>query len=436
MNTVEHQLIRSMMTHQSVRHMARDRNLTPQHFADRDMAAAFEAITRLDADHRPPTVISLPHELDRMGKAGDLIMAMIPAVETYTGDTPEAVAGYHMDMVMDAYRVRTFTDAANTVVSRLANEPTMDPISELRSLFTEKQQAAHRAGILDDLVDAYMAQKESEWAGDDIGIISTGYRSIDHRINGGFRRGQLIVVGARPGMGKTVFGLQLAISAAERGRMAAVYSAEMMTDELLDRIGASTTGVAAGIVQSGSHVTDPHHLRELDRYRQIMQARVRYLPLLIDEKDSPTVAYIRESLEQHPDVQIAVVDYISLMGDTTRGNSEEARISQIIRSLQALAKAMNIVIVVLVQLNRQVEATPPYEPTLAHLRDSGSLEAAANVVMLLYRREYYVEQGLLEPNRDRSEHIQINIAKARSGRPGLVTLKWDGNTYSIKEFPR
>ena len=160
------------------------------------------------------------------------------------------------------------------------------------------------------------------------------------------------------------------------------------------------------------------------------------LPIWVDETSRITIPEMTNrvrALQADQDVGLVVFDYIGIAGDTVRGDSEERRISRVSEGLMYLAKSCHVPVVGLSQLNREVERQGSMKPTLANLRWSGDLEQNAHIVLLLYRHDYYVAQGMAQDDPKQRGIIEINIAKNRDGRVGRVQLRFQEDTLTIKE---
>lgn len=242
--------------------------------------------------------------------------------------------------------------------------------------------------------------------------INTGFPRLDGILKG-MRGGNLIIIGARPSVGKTAFALDLAVSAAKQGHKTLFYSMEMTSEELVQRLLSTYSGVQLSQIIDGK--MDDNELLE---YVQA-GARISGLPVLIEDASNVTVETIRTKAIEEQDVKIIFVDYIGLLQSTKNYQNRNYELGAMSRDLKNLAMELKIPIVVLAQLNRNVNSDQ--EPNLSDLRDSGELEQNANKVIFLW-------------NIDEEEGIRgVKVAKNRNGRIGTVQMNFDGEHQKFIE---
>lgn len=254
--------------------------------------------------------------------------------------------------------------------------------------------------------------------------LRTGWPSVDAQMRRGLRRGQLIIVGARPSMGKTAWGHQLAAQVADEGVPSAFISCEMDPEELIER----EIGAVAGV---GS---DLWRTRDGAARAAEAAARVAERPLHIVHAPGISItelsARARRLVGRHG-VQLIVVDYLGLVaGSGAYAGQRTQEVGEVSRGLKALAGQLQVPIVALSQLNRAVEGRGDKRPGLSDLRDSGEIEQDADVVVFLHRPEYYLRE---RTPADKLGVAEVIIAKQRNGPTGIVELKYDGPTTSFSE---
>lgn len=259
----------------------------------------------------------------------------------------------------------------------------------------------------------------------EINGLPTGLVELDKKLLG-MRAGQLIILAARPGMGKTALGLNMAVHAAKTTNLPVViFSLEMFAQELSMRILSSETGVNSNNIKSLDF--SPKDLKEINR----VIPKISQYPIHISDSGSVSIFDIqsqcRKIKAQHG-LGLIVVDYIQLMRPHNGKIPREQQISEISRGLKYMAKEMECPVVALSQLNREAEARTNKRPMVSDLRESGSLEQDADVVMLIYRDDHY--------NQDSREKgiAEISIAKNRSGEQGLVRISWRGHLYRFSNL--
>lgn len=251
--------------------------------------------------------------------------------------------------------------------------------------------------------------------------VPSGFTALD-RITSGWQPSDLIIIAARPAMGKTAFVLSLIRNiAVQFGKPAAMFSLEMSSIQLVTRLISSEAELTSEKLRSGNLAA--HEMEQLhSKISGLAEA-----PIFIDDTPALSIFELRAKarrLKAQFDIQILVVDYLQLMtvGGDNRGNREQ-EISQISRSLKSIAKELNIPVIALSQLNRSVETRQDKKPILSDLRESGSIEQDADMVLFLHRPEYY---GLTEDESGNSTHGMANviIAKHRNGGTGTVNVKF------------
>jgi len=281
--------------------------------------------------------------------------------------------------------------------------------------------------------------------------VPTGYRDLD-KLLGGLHNSDLIILAARPSMGKTAFSTNVAYNAARAlldpdkpGRHSvAFFSLEMSAEQLANRILADASQIASHRLQRGE--LDNQDFEKLVRASQDLEG----LNYFIDDTPALSIGAVRtraRRLQRQQGLHLIIVDYLQLLRGSTslRNENRVQEVSEITRGLKALAKELGIPVIALSQLSRQVENREDKRPQLSDLRESGSIEQDADVVMFIYRDEYYLARR--EPGEGTPEHdtwkaemdkvhnkAEIIIAKQRHGPIGKVTLYFDGSTTRFSDL--
>ena len=247
--------------------------------------------------------------------------------------------------------------------------------------------------------------------------VPTGFLDLDYKL-AGLHGSNLVLIAARPAMGKTAFVLNIAEYVALRKNMSvAIFSLEMGEVELVNRLLSLESNVDSGHIRTGN-LSD-------DEWEKIVRSagEIGDSNLIIDAPPSLTVSELRSKCRKYKmekDIKLIIIDYLQLMKGSSRAASEsrQQEISEISRSLKSLARELDIPVIALSQLSRAVEQRPDKRPMLSDLRESGAIEQDADVVMFIYRDDYY--------NKDSKEIgiAEINVAKQRSGPTGVVKLAW------------
>ncbi len=242
----------------------------------------------------------------------------------------------------------------------------------------------------------------------------TGFTLLD-TITTGLNKSDLIIIAARPGMGKTSFALNIASNVARHsGKEIAVFSLEMSKEQLVTRMLSTESLVDSNKLRSG-FLTDDDWVR-LASGADVLSK----LPIFIDDTAGTNVQQIKAKLRRIKNLGLVVIDYLGLLGSTVKSENMVLKVQEITRNLKIMAKELDVPVILLSQLSRAVEGRPDKRPLLSDLRDSGAIEQDADIVMFLYRDSYYNKESQ-EPNV--SECI---VAKNRHGETGTVKLIWDG----------
>ena len=247
--------------------------------------------------------------------------------------------------------------------------------------------------------------------------IPTGFIDLDYKLSG-LQRSDLVLIAARPSMGKTAFVLNIAQHVAfKQNRTVAIFSLEMSKEQLVTRMMAMEAMVDSQSIRTGD-------LQETD-WEKIMESAgtIGRSPLIIDDTPGITIAELRSKCRRYKQthgLDLIIIDYLQLMSGGKRSESRQQEISEISRSLKALAREMNAPVIALSQLSRRVEERKPAKPMLSDLRESGSIEQDADVVMFIYRDEYYNEDS------EKKGIAEIIVDKQRNGSTGSVELVWLG----------
>lgn len=311
----------------------------------------------------------------------------------------------------------------------MTTAPTKQPKQKLEELF-ERNLAPIRyhAVKLQDKA-ALWAQGKREGTG-------LGFNTLDDKVR--LVNGQLTTVAARPGMGKTSFALQVAANVGRtfaeegKGKVTAIFSAEMTGWSLAARMAAARAGVPLHTLQMGKATPD-----EYERFSKSV-TDLYEMPIWIDDSTAPTTeSMFRKLDEMAVPVGCMIFDFLELGGDRTEGN-EERRISKITIALRDIAKSLDIPVIALSQLSRKVEDRNNKMPTLADLRYSGQIEQSSDVVLFLMTPEYYVIRGDTidcKPE-DREGVTLINMAKNRNGPVGIARLAWRKEAMEFADLHR
>lgn len=399
--------------------------LQPEDFYLEAHRMVYQAILDLDDAGRPVDLLTVTEylrkkgELDKIGGAA-YVAALAEIVPT------AAHIEYYAHIVEEKALLRRLIDLA-TRLSSLGYQGSEDAerlMQEAESMLSElgsRRATSVIRSLREILVDSLQElQRIYEHKGDVTGV-PTGFTDLDKMLSG-LQPGDLIIVAARPSMGKTSFGLQVAYHAAKNLRKpVAVFSLEMSKEQLVQRMLCAEAGVDQHKLRSGL-------LSEEDWSALVAEGRkMAKVPLYIDDSAILTVRQIRSKvrrLHAEEGVCLVVVDYLQLMQGNRRVENRQQEIADISRSLKGLAKELDVPVLALAQLSRSVEQRQDKRPIMSDLRESGSLEQDADVVMFIYRDDYYNRES------EKRGIAEIIIGKQRNGPVGMVELAF------VKEFTK
>lgn len=401
-------------------------------FTDPRHRAIFEAITALGSDNKPIDTITVISELRRMDKlqtAGGLeYPAQLSALVNST-----AHLQHHSRLLIDLQLKREAASIGKKLLEE-AQDPTLDISSTLASLEEKlvelsieslsdgKRIAEVLPTVLDNIANASQNQKG-------ITGISTGFQSIDQLTNG-FNAPDLVILAARPGMGKTAQLLEfIRHISVDQKIPSLIFSLEMSEVQLANRLLVLQSQVPNESVRHGS--LSPSEIQRIETATGLLEQA----PIYIVDDGTVTLHALRAKARKYvreKDIKIIGIDYLQLMNTEAKSRGRSSRqedVATISRGLKQLAKELDVPIIALSQLNRSVEerAGTDKRPRLSDLRESGAIEQDADQVAFIHRPEYY---GILEDKnnvdlRGKAEYI---IAKQRNGRTGSVWIRFDGNT--------
>lgn len=293
----------------------------------------------------------------------------------------------------------------------------IDALAELGVDTANRDQAHTLADTLAEWLDDIETRQQQPTS------IPTGLHDLDTVI-GGLRAGQLVIVCARTSVGKSIFGGTLALNAAQAGHTALICSVEMGRLELAERYVSNVSGINGTVLRDGA--IPPN---DWDRIADAC-AELADLPIIIDDRAGLTVPMIRARAKQTADLGVVVVDYMQLLTADDPKTPREQQVARISAALKVLARDLEIPVVALAQLNREVEQRRDKRPVLADLRESGAIENDADVVIGLYRDDYY------NPDTKDRGVLEAIVMKQRGGRTCTVRLHFDGEHTAVRNLAR
>lgn len=393
--------------------------LKPNDFYDKRHAAVYGAMYRLYEHHKPIDLLTLS---DEMAKKGELENVGGSAYLTeLTNYVPTAAHAETYAEMIAQKAVRRRLIKASSDIAELGFDEDKN-IQELLEKAEAELFSVSDTNVKQDLVSLEQILTESfdriEELHRDKGKLrglTTGWRDLD-KMTAGLQRSDLIVLAARPAMGKSTLVSNLAYSLASREKQAVLFfSLEMSKEQLTDRMLAEAAGVDAWKIRTGD-LSDGDFEKLSSAMGEMAEA-----PIYIDDTPGLSVLEMRTKARRvahNQPLGLIIVDYLQLMQGSGRGNdfNRVQEVSEISRGLKLIARELNVPVVALSQLSRSVESRSPQIPQLADLRESGSIEQDADIVMFIYREDYY------NPETDRQHITDLIIAKHRNGPTGRIEL--------------
>jgi len=378
----------------------------------------YEAIMSLYEESLPVDIITVSDELQRRGtleKIGgvDYIAQLSNSVLT------TANISHYVSIIEDKALLRSLIRESGRIMD-MCYQGTMegtDVLGEAEKGIFDIAQGLNRTGLesINSLLDKTFSQLEelSLNKGDLTGVPS-GFIDLDRKTSG-FQNSDLILVAARPAMGKTSFVLNIAVNAALRKYPVAIFSLEMSKTQLVNRILALEATVELEKMRTGK--------LDSEDWKKIGQSLgpLSKSPIYIDDNAGTTTVEMMSKLRKlklEKGLGLVIIDYLQLMESRKKTENRQQEISEISRSLKIMAKELNVPVIALSQLSRAPEQRADHRPILSDMRESGAIEQDADMVIFLYRDDYYNE------NSEKKNIVEVIIAKHRNGSTGTVELAW------------
>ncbi|HIR10936.1 MAG TPA: replicative DNA helicase [Candidatus Fimenecus excrementavium] len=407
----------------------------PESFYIPQHKAIFAAIANLDYLNQKIDPLLVLEELKQNGTYDEAAGKNYLAQLAQSVPSVENVESYAR-IIKEKYYLRTLMEAAEEMLKNAANEELsadtiMDAaeqkIYNIRQGNKENEPVRLSDILRDEVYDNLQKITSPETAEESKGI-PTGFSLLDKYMTG-LNKSDLILIGARPAMGKTSFALNIARNIAVKAKKKVVFfSLEMGREQLAQRVLSTEARVESQKMRTGE-LTD-------DDWSRIGQATLALndAELYFDDTSTITVPEMKARVRKMRDVDCVIIDYLQLMTGTKRTESRVQEVSEITRSLKLMAKDLKIPVITCSQLSRSTEGRgKSHKPQLSDLRESGSIEQDADIVLMLYRESYYDEDKNETVVTDESK-AQVIIAKNRHGGTGEVDLHWNGN-YTLFSTP-
>lgn len=406
--------------------------LVADDFYQKEYGVLFQAMVNIHSENKPVDLVTLLERLKSMDVPPEV--CSIEFVRDLTNAVPtSANVKQYANIVKEKSILRNVIKVNEAITNEcyLGRESADSILEETeKQLFKllQSRGAEDITPIKDVVMEAINRIEAASKQSGSVTGIPTGFTDLDYR-TAGLQPSDMILVAARPSMGKTAFALNLAAHAACKKHITtAIFSLEMSKVQLMNRFLAMESGVSAQNMRTGN-LSDGEWEKLVEGAAILGDSG-----LVIDDTPGISISDMRSKCRkiklEHDNLGLIIIDYIQLMTSNSRSESRQQEVSEISRSLKALARELNVPVIALSQLSRAVEQRPDHRPMLSDLRESGAIEQDADVVMFLYRDEYY------KKDTDKPGVAEVIIAKQRNGPTGTVELAWIGDRQRFANLER
>lgn len=405
--------------------------LTGDDFYQQRFGVLFEAILELYNEGKPVDLITLQNKLKKKEAPEELnsleffrdIIASVPT---------SANVRYYANIVKEKSTLRQMIKVTESITNdcymdKEKLETIMEDSEKKMFDILQKRNTGDFVSIRDIVFKSLESIEAAARNKGSVTGVSTGFYDLDYK-TAGLQPSDLILIAARPSMGKTAFVLNIAEYAVLRGNVTtAIFSLEMSKDQLVKRIMSMHSKVNSQSIRTGE-LSDDDWIKLVESAKEIGNSN-----LIIDDTSSISIGELRSKCRKYKlefNLGLVIIDYLQLMTGSKKNESRQQEISEISRSLKGLARELNVPVVALSQLSRAVEQRPDKRPMLSDLRESGAIEQDADIVMFIYRDDYY--------NHDSEEAgiSEIIIGKQRNGPVGTVKLAWQSQFTKFANLER
>ena len=386
-------------------------------FYDSRNQELYEVILKLDDSNTAIDFITLHNEIQNKG-----VLSKVGGVDyiSYVLDFVSTTVSFefYVEILLDLSLKRQIITAANKIAEKgfskdLKSEDYIDDAEKTIFELSKLRKSSEFVQIQEVCEEVIVATENNRKNKSKVTGLTTGFECIDN-ITAGLQSEELIILAARPAMGKSAFAMNLAVNIAKKNKnsqaVVAVFSLEMGNDQLVSRMISSEATVNGFNIRTGNLNPDEWRRFEASSYK------LGELNIYFDDASAVTINEIRSKcrkLAQNVGLDFVVIDYLQLINSDGKYSSRQEEVSKISRSLKQMAKELKIPVLALSQLSRDAEKTPDKKPVMAHLRESGSIEQDADIICFLYREDYY------NKNSNRYKEADLIVAKNRSGASGM-----------------
>ena len=420
-------LLGSVLLESSVMDRVAD-TITPEDFYKREHNMIFEAIQALFSKQKPIDILSVANFLKERGQLDDVggnayLASLVNSVPTASS------AAYYGEIVRKKRILRDLISVSHEITQLGYNESAnvdemLDSAEQKIFAIAQKTTVEGFSPVSNALEEAWERIDRLHKGTGALRGVPSGFKELDGYLSG-FQKSDLIILAARPSLGKTSLALDIARHVAVNEEIpVGIFSLEMSRGQLVDRLIASEAHVDLWKLRTGRLSTDSGEFEEI----KDALAKLSKAPIYIDDEAMINILQMRAKarrLKAEKGLGLIIVDYLQLMVPKTQSDSMVQQITEISRSLKGLARELDIPVIAISQLNRALEHRPDKRPQLSDLRDSGSIEQDADVVLFIYREDRAKE------NSDRKNQADIMIAKHRNGPLGKVTLYFNEEKVSF-----
>ncbi|MFA5413484.1 MAG: replicative DNA helicase [Patescibacteria group bacterium] len=403
-------------------------------------AVIYEAILDLFGRHEPIDILSLTSKLEEHGKL-EMIGGRSYLMTLANGVPTASHVVHYANIVQKKATLRRLLTAAGEITALGYNEEedvevVLDKAEQKLFSVSQKYLKQIFIPIKNILTEAFDRIDELHREKGKLRGLTTGYHDLDNLL-AGLQKSDLVVLAARPSVGKTSLALDIARNVATKAKVpVGIFSLEMSKEQLVDRLLCSEAGVDLWKMRTGK-LSDRDEDDDFPRIGHAMGV-LSEAPIFIDDSATSNIMEIRTKarrLQIENGLGLLIIDYLQLMESRSQKTDNRVQeIAEITRSLKGIARELNIPVLALSQLSRAVEARSPAIPKLADLRESGSIEQDADVVLFIYRKA--MDRNFREVTPEEKNIAEIHIAKHRNGPTGIVNLFFDENRVSFKNLDR
>ncbi|WP_152353702.1 replicative DNA helicase [Brachybacterium subflavum] len=391
----------------------------------------FDAVTDLYSRGEPADLVTVSDELTKRGElqrvgGGAYLADLIDMVPT------AANAGFYADIVVERATLRRLVEAGTRIVQlgyAADGGEVEEVINEAQAqvyAVTERGQSEDFLPLSEVIGGTIDVIEATQNRGGQVTGIPTGFSEFDE-ITQGLHPGQMIIFAGRPAMGKTTLGMDVLRSASiHNGQTSVIFSLEMDKTEITMRLLSAEAQVPMGKMRDGS--MDDRDWQAMAR----AMSRIGNAPLFMDDSANMSLMEIRAKcrrLKQKHDLKLVVIDYLQLMSSGKRVESRQQEVSEFSRALKLLAKELEVPVIAISQLNRGSEQRQDKKPMMSDLRESGSIEQDADLIVLIHREDYYEKES------QRAGEADLILAKHRNGAVGTIAVAFEGHYSRFKDMP-